>query len=216
MKPLPLRVKDMLGFKCGKLTVISFSHVNDKGRACWVCECECGERVTAEVKRMVSSRPRPSSCGCARYGGSKTHGMSQHPAYRSWAGMRSRCYSKCNGSYKRYGGRGISVCARWLESFENFWEDMEYSYFDGGTLDREDNEGNYNIENCRWATPEDQANNKRNNVWLDTAHGKQTMAQACRMYGVAIQTVHNRMKRGWKMEELFHRPQSCGKRSRAC
>jgi hypothetical protein len=213
---LPPRVKDVTGLKCGKLTVSSFSHTDSRRRACWVCVCECGGTITTDVHRMRSERPRPTSCGCARYGNNKVHGMSRHPAYFSWSSMRSRCYSKINTNYFRYGGRGIVVCDRWRESFETFWEDMGPTYAEGKTLDRKDNDGNYEPGNCRWATLVEQGNNKRSNVWVETPWGKMTLAQAARRSGLSAKTLHGRRKRGCPISEMFKRPQNCGVRSREC
>lgn len=89
------------------------------------------------------------------------HGMSYHPCYRAWQDMKDRCYNQNNKRYKDYGARGITVCDSWLASFDNFAADMLPSWKQGLSLDRIENEGNYEPDNCRWATRSEQQRNKR-------------------------------------------------------
>lgn len=92
------------------------------------------------------------------------HGMSGSPEFKSWHGMLQRCYNETDREFKRYGGRGISVCPRWKESFQNFFDDMGAKPSKGMSIDRyPNNDGNYEPGNCRWATPLQQAQNRRNN-----------------------------------------------------
>ena len=125
-----------------------------------------------------------------------THGMSKHPAFWAWVSMRQRCYDSACSSWGNYGARGITVCDEWRDSFEIFWADMRSTWKLGLTLDRIDNESAYNLENCRWATRRQQANNRRTNRVLQTPWGRLTLAQASRRSGILHTTVIQRLKRG--------------------
>lgn len=131
-----------------------------RNRAYFKCKCKCGN-VKLILKQSVVSR-KQKSCGCVPK--FSTHGKSKgiyQKTYNSWLQMRHRCITSTSKSYKDYGGRGIKVCDRWLNSFENFLEDMGIRP-DNKTLDRIDFNGNYTIENCKWSTIAEQNSNKRN------------------------------------------------------
>jgi len=109
--------------------------------------------------------------------------MSKHAAYVSWLHMRQRCIDPTSPDYPNYGARGITVCARW-DDFSAFWADMGNAWRPGLSIDRRDNHGPYEPDNCRWATDFQQANNKRNNRFIWTPFGTMTLAQASRAYAV--------------------------------
>jgi hypothetical protein len=120
----------------------------------------------------------------------------------SYTSMINRCYNKKHPHYKDYGGRGIKVCIRWRKSFFNFLEDMGRKP-EGLTLERIDNNKGYYKENCKWATWEEQANNRRNNKYI-TYNGKtQTMAQWAKEYNIPRNTFYNRIKAGWSIERAI-------------
>lgn len=129
--------------------------------------CDCGNKTIVSTGNLKNGTTK--SCGCyqreyqAKRGRKNfyKHGLSNHPLYPTWSTMKSRCYNKNNISYKNYGARGIKVCDRWLNSFENFLKDMGEKPSDKHSLDRIDINGDYEPSNCRWATPEEQAINKR-------------------------------------------------------
>lgn len=135
-----LTIIDVIGEKFG------YPHV--------LCICICGKTTTTDYYSI--SHNRKKSCGCKM----ESHGMSYTKTYESWESMKSRCYREKDASYHNYGGRGIKVCERWLESFENFYEDMGDKP-DGYSLDRIDPNGNYEPSNCRWSDWTEQAINRR-------------------------------------------------------
>ena len=126
-----------------------------------------------------------------------THGMIKIPEYKSWAGMKTRCFNPNTKSYSDYGGRGITVCDRWKNSFEDFFADMGSRPSSKHSLDRIDNDGDYQKDNCRWATPKEQSNNRRYNK-LITINGKTlNITQWEKEKGFTKNVIWFRLKAGW-------------------
>jgi len=117
--------------------------------------------------------------------------------------MRRRCRDPKFEGYRDYGGRGITVCDRWYDSFDAFWSDMGPSWFEGATVDRIDSNGNYHPGNCRWATDIQQANNKRNNALIETPWGRMTKSMAARTAGISRTALKHRIERNWPHERWF-------------
>jgi hypothetical protein len=159
---LPQSVRiDETGNRYGRLTVIGFGGHDKDGHAKWQCRCDCGSNCN--IRGGYLRRGLSSSCGCFHkeqlIQRSTTHGMSKSPTYICWLAMKNRCDNPSQQSYKRYGAIGIKICKRW-RSFENFLADMG-ERLPGTTLDRKNVLGNYEPQNCRWASPGEQANNTR-------------------------------------------------------
>jgi hypothetical protein len=167
---VPARV-DLTGRAFGRLTVIARALCSTltSGRrlTAWVCRCACGAVVDVPTQQLASGRTK--SCGCLRvdlgHAKRRTHGESSpghwSPEYRAWSGLIQRCTNPKNTDWANYGGRGITVCDRWRRSFEAFLADMGRKPTPSHSIDRKDVDGNYEPGNCRWATPSQQASNRR-------------------------------------------------------
>lgn len=191
MKPI-----DMTGQVFGRLKVLA-SEVNQKNHTVWVCSCECGKEIRAYGPALRANRH--SSCGCLKserlLARNLTHGETNSAEYRIWTAMKYRCIS-----HERYTERGITVCDRWVESFDNFLNDMGKRPTPMHSIDRIDNAGNYSKENCRWATPTVQNNNTRKNLLVEYEGKQITVAEWCRITGVHPQTAYGRLRKGYPID----------------
>ena len=132
------------------------------------------------------------------------HGMCYTKLYGCWDSMKSRCYRSSAGNYRNYGGRGITVCDEWRNSFEAF-RDWAFAngYVEGLSLDRIDCNGNYEPSNCRWVTMKEQENNKRNNRLIEFKGCVMTMSEWCDLLEIPPHVMHNRFRRGWSVQRAF-------------
>jgi hypothetical protein len=174
----------------------------------WRFKCDCGREHEALVAHV--RRGNTKSCGCLRSEVSTakliTHGMTGSPEYLSWFGMIDRCRNQNNHAYSDYGGRGIRVCDRW-ENFGTFLADMGRKPSKKHSLDRIDNNGNYEPINCRWATAREQANNRRNSIEVSFAGQSMPLKEACILAGLKYGTVRARIVRnGWDAELALSKP----------
>jgi len=154
------RLIDLTGKKFGKLLVLSRNkEIKAKNKQShWNCICDCGNTVVVNSSNLV--RGHTSSCGCIKVEAITKHGMHNSPEYRAYQSMLDRCYNPNNGEYENYGGRGISVCEAWRDSFVNFFTDMGNKPSPNLSLDRIDVNGDYSPENCRWTDIYTQARNR--------------------------------------------------------
>ena len=191
------------GDKFNKLTAVKFSHRNKRSQQFWLFRCDCGSEKIICVSSVKNNSSK--SCGCLQKEGLKerltTHGMCKTKIYRSWAEMKRRCLNKNDTGYKDYGGRGITVCKEWLK-FENFYDDMR-EMPKNKTLDRIDNNGDYFKKNCKWSTPKEQANNRRNSHFLTYKGKTQTIAQWAEELEINDKKLWSRIKGGWDTEKAL-------------
>lgn len=183
----------------------------------WWCLCDCAsgdEKMKFPAYRCRLTSGMTQSCGCLsrqRLAEHRTtHGLcsvaSPHHLYSTWEGVVNRCTAPNSSGYPEYGGRGITICDRWRNSFAAFVEDMEPSWRPGTTLDRITPNHNYSKEECRWATPKEQANNRRTNVLITMDGVTKTKMQWCEFYGIKFVTVCGRQRMGWATEACFKTP----------
>lgn len=196
-----MKALDLINKQFGKLVVLQRHPENNKaGKSRWVCKCSCGTEVIVNSGNLTSGHTR--SCGCLVMEHCKTklkashssHGLSKTPEYETWLAIRKRCHDESAKDYYRYGGRGIAVCERWRESFEAFYQDMGPRPSPEHSIDRKDNNAGYSPNNCRWATKEEQANNRSTNVTHLIDGESLTLAQIARAYQLNPMTIKRRLK----------------------
>lgn len=171
----------------------------EKGKIYYVGTAECPYCGTIFDARISNLRMGQKSCGCMK--GNIKHGMKGTRPYQTWRGMKDRCTNHNSKYYHRYGGRGIKICKEWM-SFDAFWKDMQGTYDETLSIERVDNNGNYEPSNCRWATPAEQAVNKENSIVYK--------GESARQAGIRINgnpsLVYQRLNAGWGTERAFTAP----------
>lgn len=155
---MPKAVTSLVGRKFGWLRVIKRGQPHSSGRIFWRCRCKCGSERDYRSDGLKCGDW--VSCGCKRKSALFIHGLSRTPEHRAWSNMIERCYTKTHKNYPGWGGRGIKVCARWRRSFKAFYRDMGPRH-DGLSLHRIKNNDHYRPGNCKWASPKEQASNRR-------------------------------------------------------
>lgn len=207
---------DIIGMKFNRWLVLSRAENDPAGKAQFLCRCDCGaEKV---LHGILLRRGVSKSCGCLKLEmlskRQKTHGHTSggktSPTFHSWAGMMARCSNPNNAYFKYYGALGITVCDRW-HTFSNFLDDMGEKP-PRMSIDRIDYTGNYEPNNCRWATAQEQARNKSNNAML-TANGEtRCMQEWAELLGIKQSTLSYRIQRGWSHDAAINTPvRSLGK-----
>lgn len=187
------------------LTIKSFSHKKGTHKY-YNCKCICGTSKVVRINDLRSGNTK--SCGCYKSKTTSkrisTHGMSKTKLYKKWKDMRRRCNNPNRKCYKNYGGRGIKVCKEWEEDFMNFYNwAMENGYDEDLTIDRVDNDGNYEPNNCRWITRKEQNNNKQQSRYVTINGIAKTLKDWSIESGLPYDALRRRLDRGWKEDELL-------------
>ncbi len=194
-------IKDLSNMKFGLLDVIKIVGRGRNKAILWLCRCNCElnkERIV-ESSRLIEGRIK--SCGCTNK--AKFHDGVNTPEYKSWTSLKERCNNPKYKKYKNYGGRGIKVCEKWNDSFENFRLDMGLKPSSSHTIDRIDNNGDYCKKNCRWATKKEQSNNTRTNHFIEYNGEKLTISEWARKLNINRATLSGRIRNGWSLEKAF-------------
>lgn len=179
--------------KFGRLAVLARAENDRFGRTQWHCRCDCGAERTVALFRMTSGHTK--SCGCIKGEARATHRGKGTPTHNSWCAMKQRCNYPGSDGYADYGARGITVCARWSESFEAFIADMGPRP-PGMTIERMNTDGNYEPGNCRWATRPEQNRNRRSNINIERGGVTKCVKDWCDELGLDVDQVYGRIRRG--------------------
>ena len=205
-------VKDITGTRYGRLVAIKCVGRTNNGNATWLCKCDCGNEAVISSYALRSGKTK--SCGCIKREQNlqmfAAHGESGNRTrlYRIWSGMKNRCYNAhSKNAYKKYGNRGITVCDEWRNSYTAF-RDWAYQngYRDDLTIDRIDNNGAYEPQNCRWVSTKKQNNNRRNNHYITFNGETKTMAEWTEIAGFGRSVIEHRLSRGWSVESALQTP----------
>ena len=199
----------MIGKTYGKLTVLEHCGYDKHYNKVYRCMCECGNGTITRGYALRQNKVK--SCGCLRKIKPKQtftkHGLRHHPLYTTWVNMRRRCNNINDCAYKNYGGRGIKVCEEWNTDFKCFYDwAMSNGYQDNLTIDRIDNDGNYEPSNCRWVDLFTQGSNKRNNHFITIDNETHTLFQWGRIYNIKPSLILCRIKRGWSEKDAITKP----------
>lgn len=201
-----IRHKNILRERFGRLTVIK----NGEHNGSWICQCDCGNIKEIYGNQLISGRIK--SCGCQSYETQIRKSDYGERIYGVWRDMKQRCYNPNNRSFKHYGGRGIGICHEWLDDFMSFYNwAVNNGYKEGLTIDRRDNDGNYEPSNCRWVTQQIQVNNTRRNRYLEIDGQIKTVTEWARIKGVKPETVFGRIRIGVPVDHLFDPPHQTSK-----
>lgn len=205
----PHNFKDHSGKKFGRWSVVSFAG-RFKRKATWNCRCDCGTERLITSTALVSGQS--SSCGCYRAEvaarRAKKHGLSGNPLLCVWHSMISRCHKPGSSGYEGYGARGISVCDRWRNSVQAFIDDMGPRPTNKHSIDRIDNNGNYEPTNCRWATNREQSLNSTRPRMVTIDGETRCLKEWCSVLGICYFNLFKRIRKGETAIEIFTKAKS--------
>lgn len=209
-KVIGRKIKDLTGERYGRLTVTGFSHRVKSGHSFFCCECDCGAATTVRKDALVNGKT--TSCGCKSADSSRErftkHGMNQTAEYRAWQQMKERCNNPRKPRFADYGGRGIRVCERWSgqHGFANFIADMGRKPHPDLSIERINNDGNYEPGNCKWATRIEQRNNQRKakpKKPIVYQGESKTLSDWAKHFGLTYAIVLHRLHSGWDLDDVF-------------
>ncbi len=214
---MPKSISLQAGQKFGRLTVVCFLYnreyvYKNTGRRrnfpYYLCKCDCGKEKIVAKDFLIRKKNGTRSCGCKSkeflVKMSLSHGQSNTRLFRIWAHIKDRCFNDKNDAYKNYGARGITVCEKWKKDFMSFYNwAMANGYKENLTIDRMDNNGNYDPSNCRWITVKEQHRNTRKNVYLSYNGETKCVAEWAEKLGISKETLYGRIKKGWSVERTL-------------
>ncbi len=208
------RILDITGMKFGRLIVVGYvgQPQNDKGSR-WLCRCECGGETITRSTALKGGHT--VSCGCLRLEAVRKHLDSNSSEYRTWDAMKRRCCNETTKHFEHYGGRGIKVCDRWRDSYSNFLADMGRRPSPKHSLDRIDNNGDYELANCRWTLQTIQIRNRSIAVTFEWKGRQYSQMELSEMSGVPFGTLRSRIARGWPIERALKQPVKFWRRTQA-
>ena len=203
-----MALKDLTGKTFWRLTVLERDETKPKGHQLpvyWRCRCTCGNIIVTSGNNLVKGHTK--SCGCLHKEGTRTtHSFSHTPIHNQWCGIKQRCFNPHKQAYKNYGRRGITMYPAWIHDFQAFYDyvsKLPHYGEKGYSLDRINNDGNYEPGNLRFADKFTQARNKRNNVIVEYQGQKMTLPEAAEKSGLPYKTLFHRHKIGDRGERLF-------------
>lgn len=204
----PFRRVNLVGRRFGRLVVTAIAQPDARGRTSFVCRCDCGTDKVVASNALSTGTTR--SCGClgveSRRNRATTHGMTETAEHRCWAKMKSRCLNRSDRGFGNYGGRGIRVCDRWVNSFEAFYADMGPRPTPDHSLERVDVNGHYEPGNTVWTTRRAQSRNRRNNRMVTVDGVTRTLTEWCELVGLAYDTVRRRLDDGMSPDVALSKP----------
>lgn len=205
--------KDLSGKCFGRLTALKLDRRDEKSNSYWLCKCECGKEVVVLIGSLTSGNTK--SCGCYREEQSNkalierstTHGETGTRLYNIWRTMKARCGNPKFIGYEYYGGKGITVCDEWSNSYEVFrdWS-LNNGYGEHLTIDRKDNDLGYMPVNCRWATYQQQAKNRTNSTLITYKGITKNLTEWANILDVNDTTLGERIRMDWSIKETFETP----------
>lgn len=198
------KFEDLTNKRFGKLLVVENTNKKRNKKTIWLCKCDCGNYKEVQVDNLTSGHTK--SCGCLNGKGYK-HNLKNTRLYYIWSCMKQRCYNENHKQYKDYGQRGIKICNEWHE-FINFYNwAINNDYQDNLTIDRINNNGNYEPDNCRWVNMKIQSNNRRSNHIIEYKNETHTLKEWCDILKLNYKTIQTRINSlKWNVKKAFETP----------
>lgn len=206
-----MSTKNYTGQKLGYIEVLEKTDERKNGNVVYKCKChKCGRVYNRTLCNLISRKNKGHNnmtCGCLNrhHNNFYKHGLSDEKLMYIYSNMKQRCYNKNNYGYKNYGGRGIKVCDEWLNNFKSFYDwSINNGYQDNLTIDRINNDGNYEPSNCKWSTKLEQVRNRRNTILITYNNETKTIKEWAEQYNIDFNTLRTRIRRGWDIERALN------------